>query len=175
MKRIIFIFISTLLLLFGCNKSTEPVMQEEEQQEILEYNGQMSFNYNGVQDTISIFAQTNGYVENEIVFRGSGEGLENTIMLTYKLINSGKTKINDTMTGYWDLGLCIPFNKYLLRNETDNYIQINSYNASTNEIEGEFNLRFVYEDDSTKAVTFSQGHFKAKINTNYPFHYCIEG
>jgi hypothetical protein len=175
MKKIILIFISSLLLIIGCNKSTEPVMQEEQQEESLEYNGQMSFNYNGIQDTISIFAQPNGYVENEIVFRGSGEDLENTIMLTFKVINNGKTNINDTMTGYWDLGLCIPINKYLLTNQTDNYIQINSYNAATKEIEGEFNLRFRYEDDSTKTVTFSKGNFKAKINTNFPFHYCIEG
>ena len=172
MKSIIFIYISTLLL-FGCNKSTEPIL--EEKQEPLDFSGEMSFDFNGVQDTISIFAQPNGYVENEFVFRGSGEGLKNTIMLTFKLINSGKTKINDTMTGYWDLGLCIPFNKYLLTNETSNYIQINSYKVDKKEIEGEFNLRFRYEDDSTKAVIFSNGKFKAKISINYPFHYCREG
>jgi len=175
MKRIIFIFISTLFLLNGCKKSTEPVFEEEQQQGSLEYSGQLFFDYNGVQDTISIFAQTNGYVENEVVFRGSGEGLENTIMLTFTLINSGKTKINDTMTGYWDLGLCIPFNKYLLTNETNNYIQINSYNANTKEIKGEFHLRFRFEYDSTKTVTFSNGNFKAKIDTKHPFQYCIEG
>ena len=173
MKNIIFIFISTLFLSIGCNKSTEPVLEEE--QERLEFSGELFFIYNGVQDTISIFAQTNGYVENEIVFRGSGEHLENTIMLTFKLLNNGKTNINDTMTGYWDLGLCIPFNKYLLTNEMNNYIQINSYNANTKEIEGEFNLRFRHEDDSTKTAVFNQGSFKAKINTNHPFKYCIEG
>jgi hypothetical protein len=171
MRKKIFLIMLMVIPLLGCDKTTEPKLEEEEQQ----MNNQMSFNYNGVRDTISILAEENGYVENEVVFRGGGKGLVNTIMLTFKLINSGTTKINDTMTGYWSLALCTPMNKYLLTHEASNYIQIISYDPYTHVVQGKFDLRFRYEKDTTKVVKFSQGNFRAKIDTSYAFYYCIEG
>lgn len=172
MKKRIFLIIPILILFIGCDKSAEPVIDEGKQ----ELNDQMIFNYNGILDTITIYSGRNGYVENEIVIQGWDlENTDNIIMLTFKLINSGKAVVNDTMTGYWDLGLCIPRNKYLLTKDTSNYIQINSYNPSTNIIHGEFDLKFRYAEDTTNIVTFSQGIFGVKIDTSWSFTYCIEG
>lgn len=172
MGKVIFIFFASVLLFWSCNKSVEPNLKEENTNEL---NDQMVFHYNGILDTILIIAEKNGYNQNEVVIRGSGLMLENTIMLTFKLINQGKTAINDSMTGYWDLGLCIPFNKYLLTKEADNYIEIDSYDKNTNIIQGKINLTFRFEDDTTKVVTFSEGEFRAKIDTRYGFTYCFEG
>jgi hypothetical protein len=174
MEKRIFLIIPILILFIGCDKSTEPDVLDEE------LNDQMIFNYNGILDTIKLYAGENGYIENEIVFQGwdlknIDNNYNNIIMLTFKLINSGKAEINDTMTGYWDLGLCTQRNKYLLTTETSNFIKVNSFNASTNIIQGEFDLSFRYEKDTAKIVRFSQGKFGVKIDTSWLFTYCIEG
>jgi hypothetical protein len=121
------------------------------------------------------FAERNGYKENEVVFRCSGEGLFNTLMITFKPLSKGDAIINKDMTGYWDLGLCIPFNKYLLTDDKSNYIRIDSYDENTQIITGEFELTFASEKTQNVIIKFSNGKFKAKIDATYPFRYCIEG
>ncbi len=167
-----------IALLIGCEKSSEPL--PEPQPQLIPINpiansNWMTFTYNGNDYKISLMTNKNGYTENEVVTRGSGVGLKNTLMLTFKLAQSGNTQINKDMTGYWDLGLCIPFNKYLLTNDAGNYIEIESYDVKTNIISGEFNLKFKFEKDTTKSAVFSNGRFNVKIDTSYSFHYCIEG
>jgi len=67
-------------------------------------SGHASFSLNGSKHDISVFSQRNGYVPNEVVLRGSGERLENTLMLTFKPVQGKSAEINLQMTGYWDLG-----------------------------------------------------------------------
>jgi hypothetical protein len=132
----------------------------------------MSFSLNGVQRAIGVFAQSNGYVPGEVVIRGSGEGMENTLMLTFKP-NVGRVQsINRSMTGYWDLGLCIPFNKYVLMSDTLNSIRVTSSDST---LTGQFDLIFRYEKDTTRTAAFLHGTFTVKADTVYPFKYCIEG
>jgi hypothetical protein len=176
MKQLKLIFVFILILLSGCEKPTAvkikvpPVNQQEEP-----LDNQMSFYFNGTDYKISIIASFNGYADNEIVIRGGGEGLENTLMLTFKEEEIGFPEIDSTMTGYWSLVFCIPENKYLLTNETTNRIKIDSYDLVTNKISGEFHLRFRDEKDSKKIITFSSGYFTATVDTSYHFTYCIEG
>ena len=132
----------------------------------------MSFQLNGVKHNISVFVQPNGYARDEVIIRGSGLGMENTLMLTFKPRLDSLATINRDMTGYWDLGLCIPFNKYLLSADSVNFIKISS-NDST--LVGEFNLIFRHQSDLTRTATFFHGTFMGKVDTLTPFKYCIEG
>jgi len=132
----------------------------------------MSFDLNGTRRTIWVLAQSSGYVPGEVVIRGSGEGMENTLMLTFKPHIGTQATINREMTGYWDLGLCIPFNKYLLSSDTTNSIRILSYDST---MVAEFNLVFRHESDSNRTAIFLNGTFSAEVDTLYPFKYCVEG
>jgi hypothetical protein len=119
--------------------------------------GQASFLLNGTRHDISIFAQRNGYNLNEVVLRGSGKGMENT-----------------DMTGYWDLGLCIPFNKYLLSSSPRNIIRVLSYDPGSGYLKAEFDLTFLHESDTTRVASFTDGTFEASVDYS-AFTYCIEG
>jgi hypothetical protein len=132
----------------------------------------MSFLLNGVEFGASVDAQANGYVQGEVVIRANASGLENTLMLTFKPFPSDFATIDQAMTGYWDLGLSRPINKYTLSRDSTNFIRILSYDST---LTGEFNLTFVYQSDSTKVAIFTNGIFSAKVDTLYPFQYCIEG
>ena len=134
-----------------------------------------SFYLNGSKHVISIYSQRNSYVANEIVIRGSGVGLENTLMITFKPIQGNLAEINLQMTGYWDLGLCIPFKRYLLSRDSTNFIRVTSYDPGSALLKGEFNLTFIFEKDTTKIASFNNGTFEAKVDTMYAFKYCIEG
>lgn len=96
-------------------------------------------------------------------------------MLTFRPIEVGFVMINREMTGYWDLGLCIPFRKYLLANESSKYIRIDTYDKNSLIVKGEFKLTFRFETDTTRIASFSNGTFLAKVDSTYPFRYCIEG
>jgi hypothetical protein len=176
MKQLKLIFVFILVLISGCEKPTAirikvpPLHQQEEP-----LDNQMSFYFNGADYKISIMVSFNGYADNEIVIRGGDEGLENTLMLTFKKEEIGFPEIDSTMTGYWNLSLCTPMNKSLLTNETTNRIKIDSYYLITNEISGEFLLRFRDEKDPKKIITFSSCYFTATVDTSYHFTYCIEG
>ncbi len=93
-------------------------------------------------------------------------------MLTFDPRVGAAAAINREMTGYWDLGLCIPFNKYVLFSDTLNSIRIISYDTT---MVGEFNLLFRYQSDSTRTAIFLNGTFSAKVDTLYSFKYCVEG
>jgi hypothetical protein len=165
----------SLLLLVGCAKDENVPVTETQTPltpPIQFYEGTMSFSLNGTQHAIGVFAQTNGYVPGEVVLRGSGEGMENTLMLTFKPTIGRVQSINQSMTGYWDLGLCIPFNKYVLRSDTLNSIVVMSNDTT---LAGQFNLVFRYEKDTSKTAIFLHGAFAVKVDTVYPFKYCIEG
>ena len=164
-----------LLILVGCAKDEDVPVTETQTPltpPILLYEGTMSFSLNGAQHAIGVFAQTNSYTPGEVVIRGSGVGMENTLMLTFKPSIGRVQSINQSMTGYWDLGLCIPFNKYVLRLDTLNSIVVTSNDTT---LTGQFNLVFRYEKDTTKTATFLRGIFSVKVDTVYPFKYCIEG
>ena len=133
-----------------------------------------SFYLNGSKHVISVFAERNGYNVNELVIRGSGSGLENTLMMTFKPVQGGASEINVEMTGYWDLGLCIPFNKYLLSNSPSNVIRVTSYDPGSGFLKGEFDLTFRFEKDTTKVASFANGTFEAVVDTA-AFKYCFEG
>jgi hypothetical protein len=132
----------------------------------------MSFLLNGVEFGASVDAQANGYVQGEVVIRANASGMQNTLMLTFKPFRSGFATIDQAMTGYWDLGLCRPFNKYNLSHDSSNFIRVLSYDST---LTGEFNLTFIYQSDSTKVAIFTNGTFSTKVDTLYPFQYCIEG
>lgn len=137
-------------------------------------SGHASFCLNGGKHDISVFSQRNGYVPNEVVLRGSGEGLENTLMLTFKPIQGKPAEINLQMTGYWDLGLCIPFKRYLLSNASTDVIRVTSYDLGSGLLKGEFDLTFIFENDPTKIASFKNGTFEVNVGT-VGFKYCIEG
>jgi hypothetical protein len=132
----------------------------------------MSFLLNGVRHDIRVFSQSNGYVQGEVVLRGSGPGMENTLMLTFRPTAGGPAAINRDMTGYWDLGLCIPFNKYLLSPDPTNVIRVTACDST---LTGTFSLFFRHESDPAKTAAFLNGTFVVKVDTTYPFRYCIEG
>jgi hypothetical protein len=136
--------------------------------------GRASFLLNGNRHVISVLSQRNGYVPNEVVVRGSGEGLENTLMLTFKPIQGKPAEINFQMTGYWDLGLCIPFKRYLLSHSSTNVIRVSSYDLDSGLLKGEFDLTFIFENDATKIASFRNGTFEVNVDT-VGFQYCIEG
>lgn len=167
----------SVLLLAGCSQpgGTGPTGSQDTTSwtpGTLAFEGTMSFKLNNVQHNISVFAQSSGYAKGEVVIRGSGLGMENTLMLTFKPRLDSLARINREMTGYWDLGLCIPFNKYLLSADADNFIRISS-NDST--LVGDFTLIFRYQSDSTRTAIFTHGTFTTKVDTLSPFTYCIEG
>lgn len=171
------VFTSCLLALFiaGCSKPTETPESESSGTVISPnwpYDGTMSFYLNGTRRTIGVFAQSNGYIQGEVVIRGSGEGMENTLMLTFKPRVGTQATINRAMTGYWDLGLCIPFNRYLLSADTLNSIRISSCDSA---MVGEFNLVFRHESDSNRTAIFVNGTVATRVDTLYPFKYCVEG
>ncbi len=173
MKILIFSCLCTFIMA-GCSKPTDASVSEipGSTTPSWSYEGTVSFSLNGVQRAIGVFAQSNGYVPGEVVIRGSGEGMENTLMLTFKP-NVGRVQsINRSMTGYWDLGLCIPFNKYVLMSDTLNSIRVTSSDST---LTGQFDLIFRYEKDTTRTATFLHGTFTVKADTVYPFKYCIEG
>jgi len=163
------------VLISGCPGPTEtevPVPTEPVLPPYSPYDGRMSFQLNGVQHSIFLFAQSNGYVAGEVVLRGSGPGMENTLMLTFKPRLKSPAVINREMTGYWDLGLCIPFDKYLLTTSPGNFIRILSSDTT---LVGEFNLVFQHESDAARQAVFLNGTFSTKVDTVHPFEYCIEG
>jgi hypothetical protein len=137
-------------------------------------SGSASFLLNENRHVISVLSQGNGYVPNEVVLRGSGEGLENTLMLTFKPIQGKPAEINLQMTGYWDLGLCIPFKRYLVSHASTNVIRVTSYDLDSGLLKGEFDLTFIFENDPTRIASFKNGTFEATVDTA-GFKYCIEG
>lgn len=167
----ILIIVAFLAILTGCSRTTEPELKGT-----LPAEKTMTLSLDQKpEQTVAIEALRNGYVKGELVMLGYGEGFRNTLMLTFRLKQNGIAEINRTMTGYWDLGVCIPINKFILTDESSNYIKINSYDERTNIVQGEFNLRFRYEKDTTKTAEFSRGKFNAVIDTSWSFKYCTEG
>ena len=171
MKPARYIFMIAFLLT-GCSKPTAVETPLPVTPPITLSEGAMAFELNGISHNIEIFAQSNGYVNGEVVLRGSGPGMENTLMLTFKPILGTRAAINREMTGYWDLGLCIPFNRYLLTSDPTNSITITSYESL---LAGSFTLIFQHESDPGKRVIFQDGRFTARVDTQYPFRYCNEG
>ena len=173
MKSLIFMCLCALVMV-GCSKPTDASAPESPGPITpgWSYDGTMAFSLNGVQRAIRVFAQSNGYVQGEVVIRGSGEGMENTLMLTFKPNADRIVNINRDMTGYWDMGLCIPFNKYVLMSDTLNFIRSHSSGSA---LWGEFDLIFRHEADSTRTAVFLHGVFAVVVDTVYPFKYCIEG
>ena len=133
-----------------------------------------SFDLNGNKHVVEVFTQWNSYRANEIVIRGGG-GLSNTLMMTFRPRFEGRADINLDMTGFWDLGMCIPMNKYLLTSDTSNYIRVTAFDSGSALLKGEFSLTFKYEKDTTQVASFRNGYFEAHIDTVYTFAYCIEG
>gem|GEM_PF-3322516 len=173
MKILIFSCLCTFIMA-GCSKPTDASVSETPGPTTpsWSYDGNMSFSLNGVQLAIGVFAQSNRYVQGEVVLRGGGEGMENTLMLTFKPNIGRVLSINRSMTGYWDLGLCIPFNKYVLRSDTLNSIHVTSNDTT---LTGQFDLIFRHESDSTRTAVFLHGTFSVKVDTVYPFKFCVEG
>lgn len=136
---------------------------------------EMSFVYDDSNQVVTVYTQPNGYAAGEVVLRASGRRLTNTLMLTFKPVVGQEAVINPEMTGYWDLGLCIPFDKYLLDPLYPNSLQVISSSSDGSELLGTFNLRFIAEDDASKTATFTDGRFRVKIDFEWPFSYCVEG
>jgi hypothetical protein len=170
MKKNIFagVIFAGLLLCGGCNSPNDP-----------DANGlsvnQASFTFNETKYVISIFTNWSGYNADELVIRGYDNGLGNTLMMTFKPIPGDLATIDTDMTGFWELGVCIPINRYLLSGDANNYIRVTSYDPASKVITGEFSLTFRYEKNVSKVASFSDGAFKAKIDTTYAFTYCREG
>jgi hypothetical protein len=163
-----------LLVVSACSSLTDPEYPPNSQANELSEN-QASFSLNGEKHVISIYTQRNGYAADEIVIRGSGVGLVNTLMMTFKPTQGSLARIDSPMTGYWDLGLCIPFKKYLLSRDSTNFIRIMRYDPGSSLLTGVFNLTFKFEQDTTMIASFSNGTFRAKVDTVGTFKYCIEG
>lgn len=154
------------LALYACSKVVEP--GNEIPNEIVP--DQMTLLLNGVEHIVPIVIERNGYDSSQVVLRGA-KGLGNTLMLTFDPTSGERAEINLEMTGFWDLGLCRPFDKYLLTQDSSNFIRVTS---SDTMLIGEFNLRFVHEGDSTDRVSFENGVFSARKDTCH-FEYCTEG
>jgi len=133
-----------------------------------------SFDLNGSKHVVDLSTQWNSYQANEIVIRGGG-GLSNTLMMTFRPRFEGRADINLDMTGFWDLSMCTPRNKYLLTSDTSNYIRVTAFDSGSALLKGEFSLTFKYEKDTTQVASFRNGYFEAHIDTVYTFAYCIEG
>jgi hypothetical protein len=165
-----------ILILIGCAKEEETIPVSETptplNPPIQQYDGTMSFTLDGVQHTIGVSAQSNGYVPGEIVILGYVPQSENELMLTFNPGRGSSLTINASMTGYWDLALCTPRNKYVLRPDSLNHVAVTAYDSS---LTGRFAFIFQYEKDTTKIVKFLDGTFSVKVDTVYPFKYCIEG
>ena len=165
-----------VLILVGCAKEEESVPVSETPTPltppVLIYDGTMSFMFEGIQYTIGATARSNGYVPGEVVILGYVPKSENELMLTFRPSRGSAQDINQSMTGYWDLALCTPRNKYVLRPDSLNNVTVTSYDST---LSGQFAFIFQYEKDTTKTVTFLHGTFTVKVDTVYPFKYCIEG
>ncbi|MGH7598417.1 MAG: hypothetical protein ACREOI_18835 [bacterium] len=138
------------------------------------FDGFISAEVNGSTHQLYIFANFNGYKDGEIVLRGSGEGLDRVLMLTFQLKSKGVVAFNKEMTGFWDLGLCIPFRRYLLAEASFNYVSIDSYDAKTGKVTGRFSIKVRNEETPNDVIEFKNGRFVTRLNAA-KFEYCTEG
>lgn len=138
------------------------------------FDGFISAEVNGATHQLYIFANRNGYKDGEIVLRGSGESLDRVLMLTFQLKSKGPVAFNKAMTGFWDLGLCIPFRRYLLVENHLNYVCIDSYDAKTGKVTGRFSIKVRNEEAPNDTIEFRNGRFVTRLNAA-KFEYCIEG
>ncbi|MGH7449810.1 MAG: hypothetical protein ACRENG_00540 [bacterium] len=138
------------------------------------FDGFISAEVNGSTRQLYIFANLNGYKDGEIVLRGSGEGLDRVLMLTFQLKSKGVVAFNKEMTGFWDLGLCIPFRRYLLAESRLNYVSIDSYDPKTGKLTGKFSIKVRNEEAPKDVIEFKNGRFVTRLNAT-KFEYCIEG
>jgi hypothetical protein len=156
----------------GCRHAATEAPAEIEVPDL--FDGLISVEVNGSTHQLYIFANHNGYQDGEIVLRGLGEGLDRVLMLTFQLKSKGPVAFNKTMTGFWDLGLCIPFRRYLLVENHLNYVSIDSYDAKTGKVTGRFSIKVRNEEAPNDAIEFKNGRFVTRLNAA-KFEYCTEG
>ncbi len=173
--RFILLMAGLLAVIFSCQHTFEPKHVELEPLKIPEpFDGQLTVSIEGREYHLYLFANPNGYQEGELVLRGSAAEWDRTLMLTFQLAPKGRVAINQQMTGYWDLGLCIPFRRYLLDTGYPNRVEIESYDKNSGELRGIFNLRVKNEEAPFDKIEFTNGRFRTNINP-FAFEYCIEG
>lgn len=172
MKVVLLSLVIACSALLGCRHAATEAPNEIEVPAL--FDGFISAEVNGSTHQLFIFANHNGYQDGEIVLRGSGEGLDRVLMLTFQLKSKGVVAFNKQMTGFWDLGLCIPFRRYLLVENHLNYVSIDSYDPKTGRLTGKFAIKVRNEEAPNDAIEFKNGRFVTRLNAA-KFEYCIEG
>lgn len=165
-----------MLCCFACSHhATEPPEASTELLGIPDpFNGELSVEIAGAVYHLYIYANPNGYRQGEVVLRGAAEGWERTLMLTFRLASSGRVAINEELSGYCDLGLCIPFRRYLLDAGSSNRVEIENYDNRTGELRGTFRIKVKNEEAPFDQLEFINGSFRTIIHP-FEFEYCIEG
>jgi len=173
MRAMLLCLVLSCGVFLGCrHATTEAPVEIDEVPE--PFDGLISVEKNGSAYQLFIFANPNAYRDGEIVLRGSGEGLDRTLMLTFQLKSNGLVAFNREMTGFWDLGLCIPFRRYLLVEDDFSYVSIDSYNTETGKLTGTFAIKVRNEDAPNDTIEFRKGRFVTRLNAA-KFEHCIEG
>ena len=165
----------TVLMLAGCDfwrlgGGENPVSEDPDWETP---DGTASAVLDGREYAFRVFAQPSAYDPSEVVLRAYADSLDRTLMLTFDL-EEGQADVNTAMTGYWDLGLCIPFRKYVVAGPEAAVVHVRSYERGTRRVRGTFALQVVSEDEPGQALTFTDGHFDVRLR-HEPFEYCIEG
>jgi len=173
-KMALFLCLGCLLVACSHELPTATKSGREKLEAPQPFDGFIEMKKDGITHRLFIFANTNGYKNGEVVLHGSGEGLDRELMLTFELKSQGRVALNKEMTGFWDLGLCIPFRRYLLVDDFSNSINIDSYDAQTGKLSGRFSLRMRNEVSPYDTIVFSNGRFETRL-PEIEFTYCIEG
>ncbi len=126
--------------------------------------------WDGIPLTLAVRVQQSGYDENQVVLRAVNRSLGRTLMLTFDR-STGHVAVNPELTGFWDLGLCVPgrSDDFRLLSADDARITLDTADGR---VSGTFEARFV--DSEGREATFSDGVFNVAIERD-PFTHCIEG
>lgn len=119
-----------------------------------------------------VFAQPNSYNSDEVVLRAYADSLLRTLMLTFDPKQAAN--VNLDMTGFWELGLCLPTSRYVVDDPSDVSIRVEDYNRSSRRLRGTFAVRMTDENEPGNEVVFAEGSFDVRLRRE-PFEYCIEG
>ncbi|MBL7979891.1 MAG: hypothetical protein JNN12_16255 [Bacteroidetes Order II. Incertae sedis bacterium] len=163
MKYTHFFVYGLLWLVIGCDANQSSTSLE----------AMVTAKRNNVLWSSTVTLKPSSYTSGEVVAQAFDVASQRTLQLTFPL-KEGITTLNAEMTGLWDLGLCLPANKFLLDTSVNPSVVVRYINGDSSRISVTFTVAFRNSQNLTETVQFVNGTFEVRLDKN-AFSYCIEG
>ncbi len=163
MKYARFFAFALCLLTIGCDANQSPTPSE----------ATVTAKRNNVLWSSIVTLKPSSYKSGEVVAQAFDVASQRTLQLTFPL-KEGATTLNAEMTGLWDLGLCLPTNKFLLDTSVNPSVVVRYINGDASRISVTFTAAFRNSQNLSETVQFINGTFEVRLSKD-AFSYCIEG